>query len=331
MAYDKKILSAARRALERDRAARADELEQRRQDVYARAPRIRAIDRELSTTAVAVLKTALESGGDPGAAIERLRERNLSLQKERAGLLGHLGLPADYLTDKPQCCKCGDTGYQGSATCECVKARYAALLKEQLSAVLPIEDQNFDKFRLDYYPTRFDSRLGDSPREIMADHLYDCRAYAEGFTPHAMNLLFYGSTGLGKTFLSTCIAEVVSARGFSVAYDTAINIIATYETIKFGNGDGEAAAERAARYERADLLIIDDMGTEMGTAFTVSALYNLINTRLMAKRSMIINTNLLPEQLSDKYSPAVASRLRGEFKPLHFVGEDIRLMNRKQM
>ncbi|MFT7750139.1 UNVERIFIED_CONTAM: ATP-binding protein, partial [Salmonella enterica subsp. enterica serovar Enteritidis] len=92
-----------------------------------------------------------------------------------------------------------------------------------------------------------------------------------------------GSTGLGKTFLSTCIAEAVSARGFSVAYDTAINIVAAYETIKFGSGDGEAAAERAARYERADLLIIDDMGTEMGTAFTVSALYNLINNRLMAK------------------------------------------------
>lgn len=330
MAYDRKILAAARRALERDRAARAEEMEARRRDVYARAPRIRAIDRELSSTAAAVLKAALESGGDPEAAITQLRDRNLSLQEERASLLGQLGLPADYLADRPLCPKCGDTGYQGSATCDCVKERYTILLKEQLSTVLPIQDQNFDKFRLDYYPTRVDSRLGDSPREIMADNLYECRTYAKEFTPHAPNLLFYGSTGLGKTFLSTCIAEEVSARGFSIAYDTAINIIATYETIKFGNGDGEAAAERTARYERADLLIIDDMGTEMGTAFTVSALYNLINSRLMAKRPMIINTNLLPEQLSDKYSPAVASRLRGEFKPLHFVGDDIRLMKKKQ-
>ena len=330
MAYDRKILAAARRALERDRAARAEEMEARRRDVYARAPRIRAIDRELSSTAAAVLKAALESGGDPEAAITQLRDRNLSLQEERASLLGQLGLPADYLADRPLCPKCGDTGYQGSATCDCVKERCTILLKEQLSTVLPIQDQNFDKFRLDYYPTRVDSRLGDSPREIMADNLYECRTYAKEFTPHAPNLLFYGSTGLGKTFLSTCIAEEVSARGFSIAYDTAINIIATYETIKFGNGDGEAAAERAARYERADLLIIDDMGTEMGTAFTVSALYNLINSRLMAKRPIIINTNLLPEQLSDKYSPAVASRLRGEFKPLHFVGDDIRLMKKKQ-
>ena len=143
-------------------------------------------------------------------------------------------------------------------------------------------------------------------------------------------LLLFGSTGLGKTFLSTCIAEAVSARGFSVAYDTAINIVAAYETIKFGSGDGEAAAERAARYERADLLIIDDMGTEMGTAFTVSALYNLINNRLMAKRPMIINTNLLPETLSEKYSPAVASRLLGEFLPLRFFGDDIRLLKMRR-
>lgn len=330
MAYDRKILAAARRELERERTARSEAFEQRRREVYTQEPRIRTIDRMLSQTAASVLRAALHTGGDPAAAIEGLREQNLSLQDERAELLRRMGLPIDYLTEKPMCEKCGDTGYAGSATCDCVKTRYAALLKEQLSTVLPIQDQNFDKFRLDYYPVKVDNRLGDSPREIMADNLYDCRVYAKEFTPHALNLLFYGSTGLGKTFLSTCIAKEVAERGFSVAYDTAINIIATYETIKFGNGNGEEAAERAARYERADLLIIDDMGTEMGTAFTVSALYNLINNRLMTKRPMIINTNLLPEQLGDKYSPAVASRLNGEFKPLHFVGDDIRLMNTKK-
>ena len=314
MAYDKKLLAAARRELERERTAHTEELEARRRDIYTREPRIRAIDRELSTTAASVLRAAMESGGDPTAAIEKLRDRNLGLQEERGGLLRQLGLPADYLTDKPLCPKCGDTGYAGSATCECVKARYAKLLKEQLSSVLPIADQNFSKFDMSFYSTRPDGRSGISPRENM----------------DSPNLLLFGSTGLGKTFLSTCIAEAVSARGFSVAYDTAINIVAAYETIKFGSGDGEAAAERAARYERADLLIIDDMGTEMGTAFTVSALYNLINNRLMAKRPMIINTNLLPETLSEKYSPAVASRLLGEFLPLRFFGDDIRLLKMRR-
>ncbi len=329
MAYDKKLLAAARRELERERAARADELEERKRAVYAREPRIRAIDRELSATAASVLRAALESGGDPAAAIEQLRERNLSLQAERASLLGQLGLPGDYLTDKPLCPKCGDTGYDGSATCSCVRERYARLLKEQLSTVLPIQDQNFSRFNMNYYSTRPDARLGLSPRENMEYNLDECKAYAANFGKDSPNLLLYGSTGLGKTFLSTCIAEAVSARGFSVAYDTAINIVAAYETIKFGNGDGEAAAERAARYERADLLIIDDMGTEMGTAFTVSALYNLINNRLMAKRPMIVNTNLMPEALSEKYSPAVASRLLGEFMALRFFGDDIRLLKKK--
>ncbi|MDO4269584.1 MAG: ATP-binding protein [Eubacteriales bacterium] len=330
MSYDKKILAAARRELERDRAARGDELDARRKSVYERQPRIRAIDRELSTTAAAVLKTALESGGDPTAAIERLRDRNLGLQDERAALLREMNLPADYLTDRPLCEKCGDSGYVGGgALCECVKTRYARLLKEQLSAVLPIADQNFASFRMDYYSSRPDARLGLSPRENMENNLFLCREYAAKFGPASPNLLLHGSTGLGKTFLSTCIAEAVSERGFSVAYDTAINIVAAYETIKFGSGDGQAAAERAARYERADLLIIDDMGTEMGTAFTVSALYNLINNRLMAKRPMIVNTNLPPETLSEKYSPAVASRLLGEFMPLRFFGDDIRLMKKR--
>ena len=196
--------------------------------------------------------------------------------------------------------------------------------------MLPIADQNFAKFDMSFYSTRPDGRSGISPRENMEYNLGECKAYAAKFSKDSPNLLLFGSTGLGKTFLSTCIAEAVSARGFSVAYDTAINIVAAYETIKFGSGDGEAAAERAARYERADLLIIDDMGTEMGTAFTVSALYNLINNRLMTKRPMIINTNLLPETLSEKYSPAVASRLLGEFLPLRFFGDDIRLLKMRR-
>ena len=315
MAYDKKLLAAARRELERERTAHTEELEARRRDIYTREPRIRAIDRELSTTAASVLRAAMESGGDPTAAIEKLRDRNLGLQEERGDLLRQLGLP---------------TGYAGSATCECVKARYAKLLKEQLSSVLPIADQNFAKFDMSFYSTRPDGRSGISPRENMEYNLGECKAYAAKFGKDSPNLLLFGSTGLGKTFLSTCIAEAVSARGFSVAYDTAINIVAAYETIKFGSGDGAAAAERAARYERADLLIIDDMGTEMGTAFTVSALYNLINNRLMAKRPMIINTNLLPETLSEKYSPAVASRLLGEFLPLRFFGDDIRLLKKRR-
>lgn len=329
MAIEKRILAAARRELERERAARQDELEARRAEVYAKVPRVRQIDRQLSSTAAAVLRAALESGGDPEQAVARIRESNLALQAERAALLSQNGFAADYLADRPACPECGDSGYVGSALCGCMKERCARLLKEELSAVLPIGDQNFSKFRFDYYSARPDARLGVSPRENMEYNLDECKAYAAHFSHVSQNLLLYGSTGLGKTFLSTCIADAVAARGFSVAYDTAINILAAYETLKFGSGDGESAARRVERYERADLLIIDDMGTEMGTAFTVSALYNLINNRLMAKRPMIVNTNLLPETLAEKYSPAVASRLLGEFLALRFFGDDIRLLKKR--
>ncbi len=330
MSYDKKILAKARRELEREKAAKAEEFEKRRKAVYEREPRIRAIERELSSTAAKVLRASLESGGDPEEAISRLKERNLGLQKERGRLLKGMGLPEDYLMQKPLCAVCGDSGYDGNTICKCVASRYARLLKEQLSESLPIGDQNFASFRLDFYSVRPDARLGLSPRDNMEYNLDECRDYARNFSQSSPNLLLWGSTGLGKTFLSTCIAEAVSDNGFSVAYDTAINILAAYETIKFGSGDGEAAAAKAAKYERAELLIIDDMGTEMGTAFTVSALYNLINNRLMAKRPMIVNTNLPPAALSEKYSPAVASRLLGEFMPLRFFGDDIRMLKKKR-
>ena len=162
--------------------------EARRRDIYAREPRIRAIDRELSATAIQVLRAALEQGSDPEKAIASLRERNLSLQEERSRLLRGLGLPADWLTNRPMCEKCGDTGYEGAATCECVKRRYARLLKQQLSSVLPIEDQNFEKFNLSYYSPRIDPNMHDSPLENMRVNLFECKAYARNFGENSPNL-----------------------------------------------------------------------------------------------------------------------------------------------
>ncbi|MFQ9128500.1 MAG: hypothetical protein ACLR4Z_18995 [Butyricicoccaceae bacterium] len=223
-----------------------------------------------------MLRAALEQGSDPEKAIASLRERNLSLQEERSRLLRGLGLPADWLTNRPMCEKCGDTGYEGAATCECVKRRYARLLKQQLSSVLPIEDQNFEKFNLSYYSPRIDPNMHDlTAGKHEGSICLSASAYARNFGENSPNLLLYGSRPTRQDLLHPRGGGGGLRRGaFGCLHDTAINIIAAYETIKFGNGDGAAAAERAARYERADLLIIDDMGTEMGTAFTVSALHN---------------------------------------------------------
>lgn len=328
MAYDKEILSATLRELEMERAERERELSERRTEVYGQVPRIRAIDEELRRAAAGVVRAALESGDDPTVAVARLRDRNLALQKERETLLMQNGFAPDYLSLRPSCPVCADLGYIGTHPCECLKARYARKLTERLSTILPVADQNFESFRFDYYSEKPDARMGISPRENIEYNFDECSEYARHFTAHAGNLLLYGSAGLGKTFLSTCIAKTVSERGFSVAYDTAINILGHFETEKFGGADAAGAVRQIRKYQDADLLIIDDLGAELTTAFTTSALYSLLNHRLMVRRAMIINTNLVPGELEKRYSPAIASRILGEFSQLRFFGEDIRLIKR---
>ena len=329
MRFNREILSAVMREMERERQDRENAFEQRREKVYAEVPEIRVIDRKLAGTASAVMRAALESGDDPTAAIEKLRDDNLRQQAERSELLVKAGYPADYLTYQPACPLCWDTGYQESSPCVCLRRRYAEKLTADLSTFLPIEDQNFDSFNLRYYSDRPDARLGVSPRDIMAFNYQECLSYAQTFGLHADNLLLFGSTGLGKTFLSTSIAKFISEQGFSVAYDTAIQVFGSYESIKFNSFDSEDAATRVHKYENADLLIIDDLGTEMQTAFTTSAFYNLLSSRLMKKRPMIVNTNLLPEELGKRYSAAISSRLLGDFRQIRFIGDDIRMLRKK--
>ena len=150
-----------------------------------------------------------------------------------------------------------------------------------------------------------------------------CRKYAYTFTERSGNLLFSGDTGLGKTFLSACIARTVADRGYSVVYESAGHLFAKMEQAKF-DGD-EEAREEIKKYGACDLLIIDDLGTEMPGQFVTSALYNLVNDRLLAGKPMIISTNLNSEDLGKRYSPQIASRLRGSFTRVAFLGEDIRV------
>ena len=145
------------------------------------------------------------------------------------------------------------------------------------------------------------------------------------------NLFLTGAPGLGKTFLSACIARTVSEQGFSVVYDTAINIFRQFETRKFQRDAEElqTARDDTRRYLTCDLLILDDLGSEQASSFINSALYELLNTRLAAGRQSVISSNLAPEEIARRYTPQIASRLLGEFYSLHFFGDDIRLMKQK--
>ena len=332
MAYDGKIMRQALMRFEEDKRVREDRFAARREGIYRRSPRLQEIERELSTTMSRIISSALRRGTDPRNAVERLREENLSLQAEKKALLFHLGLPEDALEEKSACALCGDSGYRGGVVCRCLKEYYAREQQKELSRMLDLGGQSFESFSLHWYSDEDTAGLGISSRENMDWVCRTCKRYAENFHPRRSgNLLLTGDPGLGKTFLSAAIAREVSADGWSVVYDTASHIFDRFEAMKFGRD--EAAVEDVERFMSCDLLILDDLGTEMTTAFVQSALYQLINTRIMEHRPTILSTNLKiaenNNEIARRYSPQIASRMEGEFQVLPFFGRDIRLLKKE--
>ena len=334
MAYDANVLRRATQRLEEDRRKRRERTERLRRDAYARQPELARLDRRLQQTMAQLVAATLRQGGDPTRAVRAIKEENLELQRERADLLGAIGLSADALDDRPNCPLCGDTGWRGAQMCRCLKELCTQEQIRELSKLLDLGDQSFDSFRLDYYGQLPWPGRGVSPRENMELVYEMCLNYARKFGRFSTrNLLLSGAPGLGKTFLSACIARTVSENGFSVVYDTAGNIFAQFEARKFQRDsvDGLEARDETRRYLNCDLLILDDLGSELTTQFTQSALYELVNTRLVGERYTVISTNLTMEELSQRYSPQIASRLLGEYHLLEFFGEDIRLKKKNRL
>lgn len=333
MAYDGNVLRRATARLEQERSVRAEAVARTQREVYVKEPRLAEIDRQLRRTIVDIVTAALRDGTDPAPAIRVLRDRNLSLQEERENLLRCLGYPADALDDLPACPKCGDNGWQGTKMCDCLKVLCTREQIKELSKLLDLGEQSFDTFSIDWYSE--DSWQGEerSPRENM-EFIYDvCRHYAQKFgTFYFDNLLFTGAPGLGKTFLSACIARTVSENGFSVVYDSAVSVFARFEEQKFSkdSGDASLARDETRRYLGCDLLILDDLGSELTTPFVQSALYTLVNTRLQSGKRTVVSTNLTLEDLRRRYSIQVASRLDGEYQVLRFYGEDIRSLKKRR-
>lgn len=264
MSYDGKILRRALARFDEEKQRREEDARSRERAVYRKCPRIEQINIELSRTMAKIIASGLRRGADPRPAIAALREENLNLQAERARLLEEMGYPADYLEQKPVCPACGDTGFRGSEMCTCLRDYYVRVQNEELSRLLDLGTQSFETFNFDYYSPAPDFELGTSPR-MNAERNYDvCQDYAHEFSPRSGNLLLSGDTGLGKTFLSASIARVVSENGHSVVYDTASHIFSRFEAQKFRRESGEEDADGdVERYLKCDLLIIDDLGTEM--------------------------------------------------------------------
>lgn len=316
MGYSAENYRAVKEILERRRARAIADCEARREELHKRSPELAEIDEALKMTGIAIFRAACEGGKDSEAFV-RVKRENETLQRARAELLASLSLPIDYTEVKYTCPLCEDSGYRDIYMCSCMKRELvlAGLASSGLGHLL--DTQSFESFSLAYYEGSAENK------RHMARTLKIAREYAEGFSLSSGNLIFFGRTGLGKTHLSTAIAREVIERGFDVCYNSAENILSDFEFDKYRSNFGKEEP-RADKYMATDLLIIDDLGTEALSAFAQSALYNLINTRLASGRPTIVSTNLGEGELQGRYGDRIASRLLGEFRPLLFLGADIR-------
>jgi len=330
MSYDGKLLARARGELDNIRAKNREEMQRRYAAACAKIPELAGIDRELRAQMARLVRLTIGKGPDLKEQLDELRGQNLDLQMRRAELLTGAGFAPGYLDEIISCPLCRDTGLYQGGVCRCLDRLYNRELTKELGTLMRRGDESFERFDLSLYPAEPDPATGRIPREIMRMVSEACRRYAENFSDTSRNLLFQGDTGLGKTYLSACIARVVSERGFSVCYDTASAALDNYEKAKFNRDteEGEAAAVRIRRMESCDLMILDDLGTEMPTPMAQSALYTLVNSRLVNGKKTIVSTNLTNEELTRRYTPQIASRILGEFQCLPFMGTDIRRLRR---
>lgn len=307
----------------RDRA-RYDQ-ERRQNEIYSRVPQIRSIDEEISKTGLKLSKLVLYGHVDPEKAIHELEETLKKLKNERAFLMTEHNFPLDYAQMRYDCGLCSDTGYlPDGKLCKCYRQQLIEYAYDMSNLKGVLGRENFSTFDITRFSEEAYKNESLSPRENMRDILSISEGFVHEFGKRYANLLFYGATGLGKTFLCHAVAKALLDKGHTVIYQTAFGLIKLLEKYTFSETGRAEATEAYQMLFESDLLILDDLGTEMVNTFTNTEIFNLVNTRLLRQKPMILSTNLTPLQLRETYSERVASRLFGEFRFLYFYGKDLR-------
>ena len=295
------------------------ENDRRIDEVNEKIPEIRAINDELFNTGKKIIDIIRAGGADVQQKIERLKLENLGAQDYSRTLLTRNGFPPDYLNIHYNCEKCDDTGYYNSEMCECFKKLCGKLEADEINKRSQLELSSFDTFKLSYY-------TGTDYTDMK--RIFDfTKSYAENFTCDSNNIIMYGKTGQGKTHLSLAIANKVLEKGYSVIYDSAVNILHEIEKEHFSYNAGSEMTDIVIQ---TDLLILDDLGTEYAKPFYTSAIYNIINTRFNRKKPTIISTNLPNAALKERYDARIISRIVTQYVNLSFCGKDVRWQKKNE-
>ena len=312
-------IRAAKQKIAENRATAIRIYERHTAEISALFPEFKRIDEQLAQTGLKIMAAALASPSDEAERnIEAVHAEYDALADRKRQILTDNGYPADYCDIKSFCPKCSDTGYVDIRICECLKKELVLASLEASGLYSLVETQSFQTFSLDYYEK--DDKINMKRNAV---RLWE---FANNFVPgKSESFLFIGATGLGKTHLSSAVARVIIEKGAYVVYESSISMIADYEAKRFGGSSyNNEWDDNVDRYTECDLLIIDDLGCEVVNNFTLSCLYNIINSRIIMHKSTIINTNLADKELRSRYTDRIFSRILGEFTTLHFRGHDIR-------
>lgn len=315
MAFNRDNYSRIREEYENKYQLARDAANAKKAELHEKYPELAKIDAALSSTGPAVFAAAMKGRDRLDERIAEIKSENVKLRKARTDFLIAHGYPADYTDVKYECEKCCDSGFVDGKMCSCMREKLVMAGYESAGVANLIKEQSFDTFSLDYY------KKNRETYERMSHVFRVVKDYAEEFSQNRCdNLLMMGGTGLGKTHLSSALAKRIVERGFDVQYVSALKMISDFEGERF-KGEGSS---NTSRYYDCDLLIIDDLGCEVSNQFTVSCVYDVVNMRINLKKSTVISTNLSQSELRAKYWDRITSRLFGEYRPLLFVGTDVR-------
>lgn len=324
MSYSIELYKKVQTDLEDHRQQALDLAEMKKAQVYKEIPRLTEIDQEMSGLGLTLAKSIFVHPEKADSLTADFRETGARLTAERTAMLVENGYSESFLTPAFSCLLCEDTGKVEGRRCECFLSRLKTEALEEINKLSNLSLCSFDNFFLEAYPETVDAKFNISPREQMTRNFSYCQKYAETFSPQSKNILMIGQTGLGKTHLSLSIARTAIEKGYGVIYGSAPTLISQVEREKFGQNSSAPNNTTMELLQNCDLLVLDDLGTEFQTKFTISAIYDLLNTRLNQSLPTIISTNLSIKELEDAYTPRILSRITGLYDVLFFLGKDLR-------